>query len=131
RGSARTAHPRPTSTPCSSPRSAQRSRQPRPRRGNPMGLRDLTRRLTGFSTPLGGFSWEVAQSSKPLAEGTLDFLADRRVLYSPYEWEIPEHCVQSVLRIREELGRVARDPACAPALKESLDAMRAACRKFL
>jgi len=61
----------------------------------------------------------------------LVFLEDRRVLYAPDEVEVPQHCVESVLRVRQfltdQLGRggVPEDVA------ESLRAMRAAARKFL
>jgi len=59
------------------------------------------------------------------------FLEDRRVLYAPDEVEVPQHCVESVLGVRQfltdQLGRggVPEDVA------ESLRAMRAAARKFL
>jgi len=66
-----------------------------------------------------------------VARRVLAFLEDRRVLYEPSEMEVPEHCVESVLRIRETLtGELGRLDA-GSALPDSLRAMRAACRKFL
>jgi hypothetical protein len=45
--------------------------------------------------------------------------------------EVPHHCVESILRIREfltgELGKLDREQKLA----QTLRAMRAACRKFL
>jgi len=59
------------------------------------------------------------------------FLEDRRVLYNPYEIEIPEHCIDSVIQIRvfltQKIGEVDQDSE----LSMSLRAMRAACRKYL
>jgi hypothetical protein len=53
------------------------------------------------------------------------------VLYSPYEMEVPPHCIHSVIEIRHrltaELGGLPPNEGPAPHLR----AMRAACRKFL
>ena len=58
-------------------------------------------------------------------------LEDRRVLYNPTEVEVPEHCVDSVLRLREFLidgaGELHRDNQVAIAMRR----MAAACRRFL
>lgn len=94
-------------------------------------LGDLARRLTGISTPVVGVSWQPSESDTDVARRVLAFLEDRRVLYEPSEMEVPEHCVESVLRIRETLtGELGRLDA-GSALPDSLRAMRAACRKFL
>jgi hypothetical protein len=65
------------------------------------------------------------------ARRLIAFLEDRRVLYAPDSWEVPAHCVQSVLEIRHfltaELGKLDGKSE----LSASLRAMRAACRKFL
>ena len=66
-----------------------------------------------------------------MARRVLAFLEDRRVLYEPSEMEVPEHCVESVLGIRETLtGELGRLDVGSP-LSESIRAMRAACRKFV
>lgn len=96
-----------------------------------MRFSEIASRLTGFSTPVFGVSWDPAQSDVEVVRRVLSFLEDRRVLYAPDDAEVPSHCVESVLHIREyltdELGRggVPIDVA------DSLRAMRAACRKFL
>ena len=51
------------------------------------------------------------------------FLEDRRVLYNPFAWEEPGHCVDSVL-----LGNL---PPTTSELAPYLKAIRGACRKFL
>ncbi len=62
----------------------------------------------------------------------LAFLEDRRVLFAPWNVEIPEDCVESILLIRQfltdQLGQLDdRDEVIASHLR----AMRAACREFL
>src|SRR5712692_2044336 len=89
-------------------------------------------RLTGVSSPFGGVSWEkVPDLEREILLRLLPFLEDRRVLYSPTEVEVPAHCVESVLRIREFLVMEAGRLAEGNALRETLRAMAGACRGFL
>jgi hypothetical protein len=53
------------------------------------------------------------------------------VLYAPDEVEIPAHCVESVLRIREFLTHELGAGGVPNDVADALRAMRAACRKFL
>lgn len=96
-----------------------------------MKFREIAARLTGISTPVFGVSWNPADSEVAVARRVITYLEDRRVLYVPSEVEIPHHCVESVLQIREflthELGGLTSDGQ----LSRSLAAMRAVCRKFL
>jgi hypothetical protein len=93
--------------------------------------RDLVRRLTGISTPLGGVSWQPEPSESDAANRVLAFLEDRRVLYEAYSWEVPSQCVDSVLEIRRML--TAEIGALSPSspLAANLRAITAAGRKFL
>lgn len=95
-----------------------------------MKFSEIISRLNGISTPVGGVSWTPPQSDVEIARRVLVFLEDRRVLYSPYEVEMPEHCVASVLEIRrfltDQLASGIGDDLSGP-----LRAMRAACRKFV
>jgi hypothetical protein len=95
-------------------------------------FREILSRLTGISTPVFGVSWTPPEAEVARARRVLTFLEDRRVLYVDSEMELPDHCVQSVLRIREfltsELGSMdSIDDEFAGVLR----AMRAACHKFL
>ena len=97
-----------------------------------MRFTEVARRLTGFSTPIFGVSWNPGQAEVATARAVLVFLEDRRVLFAPWNVEIPEHCIESVIEIRAvltdrlvELGEHDKD--VAPHLR----AMRAACRKFM
>jgi hypothetical protein len=96
-----------------------------------MRFREAFSRITGFSCPLFGVSWNAPEAERAVAKRVLTFLEDRRVLYVPSEMEVLGHGVQSVLSIREmltaELGRLTGDGQLAQCLR----AMRAACRKFL
>jgi hypothetical protein len=96
-----------------------------------MKFREVASRVTGLSVPIFGVQWNPPEAECVAARRVLAFLEDRRVLYVPSEMETPEHCVDSVLRIREfvtgELGKLD----AGAELAQSLRAMRAACRKFL
>jgi len=97
-----------------------------------MKLSEIVRRLSGFSTPFGGISWTPpSDSDHAIARRVVSFLENRRVLFSPTEVEVPEHCFQSVIEIRHyltgELGNLdAKNP-----LALALRSMRAECRRFL
>lgn len=96
-----------------------------------MRLTEIVARLTGFSTPVFGVSWNPPEAEATAAKRIIAYLEDRRVLYDPTDMELPRYCVESVLEIRrfltEELGKL--DPH--EPLAQNLQAMRAACRKFL
>ncbi len=97
-----------------------------------MKFQEIVNRLTGFSTPIFGVSWNPPESERVVAKRIIAELEDRRVLYNPSELEMPEHCVMSVIDIRRmlsaELGGLDEKSS---ALANSLRAMRAVCRKFL
>ena len=61
----------------------------------------------------------------------ISFLEDRRMLYSLYDHEYPQHCIESILEIRHflitEIGKLDDKSDLAKNLK----AMCAACREFL
>jgi len=91
----------------------------------------LLNRLTGFSTPVFGVSWQPSPLDAEVAGRLLGYFEDRRVLFAPEEMEVPHHTVLSVLEIRtaltDALGEVDRDSQ----LGQSIRAMRAACRAYL
>lgn len=96
-----------------------------------MKFKEIMSRITGLSVPVFGLQWNPPETECSVARRVIAFLEDRRVLYVPSEMEIPHHCVESVIRIREflsiELGKLDHDSE----VSKSLRAMRAACRKFL
>jgi hypothetical protein len=93
--------------------------------------KELAARLTGFSTPLFGVSWNPPVVERDVAQELLSELEDRRVLYNPYEAETPEYCIQSVLEIRRLLRELMRKLQGSGVLAGHLRGMAAAARAFL
>lgn len=96
-----------------------------------MKFAEIASRVTGFSTPIFGLQWEAPQADVTVAREVIVFLEDRRVLYSPFEVEVPEHVLRSVFEIRHFMTEVLRRGRAGGELVDSLAAMRAACRKFI
>jgi hypothetical protein len=94
-------------------------------------FREVVSRLNGISVPIFGVQWNPPEAQCVAARRILAFLEDRRVLYVASEMEVPHHCVQSVLSIREFLTAEVGKLDSEQELAHSLRAMRAACRKFL
>jgi hypothetical protein len=97
-----------------------------------MRFTEAARRLTGISCPVFGVSWNPGTADVTFARQVLTYLEDRRVLYAPWNVEVPSHCVDSVIEIRRFLTGVLGqlddgDDKIVPHLR----AMRAACRQFL
>ena len=96
-----------------------------------LSYKEITSRLTGFSIPIFGISWQPDVSEVKIAKRVINFLEDRRVLYSPDEMEVPKHCVTSIFEIRrmltDEIGKLSSKKN----LYNDLQLLRAACRKFL
>lgn len=100
-----------------------------------MKVLEIMRRIKGFSTPLGGVDWDMPLPQRAVAEKVVVYLEDRRVLTRPravvHAVEEPNHCVASVLQIRETLTQILMEPGTGDELADNLKAMRAACRRFL
>ncbi len=96
-----------------------------------MKFKQIINRLTGFSTPVFGINWNPPKAHVTVARNVITFLEDRRVLYNPYEMEVPRYCIDSVIEIRRFLTAQIADLADDDGLCRNLRAMRAACRKFL
>lgn len=96
-----------------------------------MKFSEIAKRLTGISTPIFGVSWQPSDSERTVARRVIAQLEDRRVLFVASEMEIPEHCVRSVLEIRQQLTAAIAAVGEGSELSSALRAMRAACRKFL
>jgi len=96
-----------------------------------LAYQEIKGRLTGFSIPIFGLSWQPDESEIKIAKRVIIELEDRRILYSPYDLEVPSHCISSVNEIRrmltDELGKGSQNSQ----LYEDLQLLRAACRKFL
>ena len=96
-----------------------------------MKLPQILSRITGISCPVFGIQWNPPEAERDIARRVIAFLEDRRVLYVPSEAEVPMHCVDSVLKIRDFLTKELESINSSAGLAKSLMAMRSACRKFL
>jgi len=92
-------------------------------------LKEILPRITGLS--LFGVSWEPKEAEREIIRDLTVFLEDRRVLYDPYDVEVWDHCILSVIDIRRELvhaiQRLDQNADAVPSLR----AMQYACRRFL
>lgn len=96
-----------------------------------MTFREIANKINGISCPIFGVSWTPAKLEIEIAEKVITFLEDKRVLYNPYELEMPQHCIESILQIRSFLTTQLFDLERNSELGMILRAMRSACRKFL
>lgn len=96
-----------------------------------MKFKEVLGRITGFSVPVFGVSWNPPQPQIEIARKVLAFLEDRRVLYNPYHLEIADQCSRSVIEIRRFLTEVIGQLPSDSNLAEHLRGIRAACRTFL
>lgn len=96
-----------------------------------MKFKEIASRLTGFSVPVFGVSWNPPEPEAAVARRVLAFLEDRRVLFNPYHLGVADQCVHSVVEIRQFLTTEIGQLAGGSELGKHLRGIRAACRKFL
>lgn len=65
--------------------------------------------LNGFSTSLGGVSWNKTTSSKEMFTRLFFFLESKRILTNPIELELKEFCVEAVLEIKRQLVTITQE----------------------
>ncbi len=92
----------------------------------PVGIK-----VTGFSTPVAGVSWELTKSEKEVAQHIVTFLEDRRLLFGERHMEDELLCYRSAGAIRAYLTEQMQGLKDASPLRHSLGMMRAACRQFM
>lgn len=92
---------------------------------------DSLKRVTGVSTPIFGVQWHPKEPERARVRRIIAFCEDRRILFAPHNWEMPEDCIKSAVAIRSflttELGEISPESE----LGERLTLMRKACRTFL
>ncbi len=96
-----------------------------------LSFREVAQRITGFSTPVFGVSWNPPESSREIVRRVVAFLEDRRALYADFHMEYGPWVEKSVLEMRGELTNALKSCPEDEQLTGPLRAMRAACRKFL
>lgn len=96
-----------------------------------MNYKEIISRLTGFSTPIFGVSWDPPVADITVARRVISFLEDRRVLYNPYHMEMEYQCVESIIETRKFLTEIIGHLSDNNELALHLRAIRAACRQFV
>lgn len=93
-------------------------------------LTGAARRITGFSTPIGGLEWQPPRDEVDILRELLVALEDRRALYTDYTEENQSAVYKSVEKIREALTQAKSQLPEESRAMGHLTAMRAACRKY-
>jgi hypothetical protein len=87
--------------------------------------------LGGFSAFGFGISFKPQEADRTVVRDLLIFLEDRRALYVACIWEQPDHVVQSVLEMRNELTNALTRLGDKSPAADACRLMRSACRNFL
>jgi hypothetical protein len=95
-----------------------------------MRFNEIVHKLTGISCPIFGVSWTPTETERSIAQNIIIFLEPRRVLYSPYEYEMVSSCIHSVVQIKDYLTSALQKIKDDSKLNEYIRAMRNACNKF-
>lgn len=96
-----------------------------------MSLTELAGRITGFSTPLFGVSWNPPDAERNTVRAFLTFLEDRRVLFNPDFLEVEWQVGQSIDQIRQQCTATITKLHDQSRAVASVRSIRAACRRFL
>lgn len=91
----------------------------------------LASRLTGLSALGFGANWVAPEPERIVVRDVITALEDRRALYSQAVWEEPDHVIQSILKIRDELTSGLKWTGDHSPAKDAFRILRAACRDFL
>ncbi|MES0117933.1 hypothetical protein NKK52_18375 [Mesorhizobium sp. C277A] len=88
-------------------------------------------RLTGIGFLSISASWNPPVAQRTVILRLFNFLENRRVLYVPMHFEVPDQVDQSVIQIRNELTQILNDlPEHSPAARR-VRHLRTASRRFL
>jgi hypothetical protein len=95
-----------------------------------MRFSEIAERITGYSGPVFGASWEPPQLDRERAQEVIGWLSGRPVVYDPSESELPEQAVLGVSGLRKHLNVELSTRGIANELGDCLRAMREACEVF-
>lgn len=100
-------------------------------RARKVSFKRIAKSITGISTPVFGVSWEPPKDERELVRRLVVFLEDRRALYYPMDLEYFPWVTESVQEIRKAITETLQLAPEDSNLYGPLQAMRAACRKYL
>ncbi|MEE8623788.1 MAG: DUF6650 family protein [Acidiferrobacterales bacterium] len=92
-------------------------------------LKYIFSKITGFSIPLFGISWNPPTSEIDVANRLITYLEDKRVLTREAVWS--QYVDLSVLNMRQTLTEELQDIDRKSSLAKQLQTMRTACREFV
>ena len=95
-----------------------------------MKFERIYKNITGLSCPIFGISWQPPIIEVDEAHKLIVFLQDKRVLFNPMEMEAEQHCVMSVIAIRDELTQTLQSLPRKSLIAKSVTRMRKACHDF-
>lgn len=96
-----------------------------------ISFKKIINSITGISTPVFGISWNPSESDRDIVRKLFLFIEDKRVLYYPYNMEIPHYVVESILEIRKYLTNEILNLSEKSEILPHFRALRATCRKYL
>lgn len=96
-----------------------------------MKFEKIIKNITGISCPIFGISWNPPKAEIQSAKEIIIYLEAKRVLYVPSEMEVPQHCITSVIEIRNFLTNQMMNINQNSSLYNYVSAMRKSCNKFL
>ncbi len=88
-------------------------------------------RLNGFSSPIGGISWEKYATEKDRLQYLFFYLESKRILTNPMSMEVVGECIESVLEIKSTLVEITKDISFSEKNLDSIRQMIKGCNDFL
>lgn len=95
-----------------------------------MKFKQILASITGLSCPVFGIQWQPITTEKRLARDLLRELEDKRVLYRPEDMEGANHCVSSIINLRESLTVYMQRVETDSPLYKQIQKLRRASRAF-
>lgn len=95
------------------------------------GFDAIRSRLTGIGFLSISASWNPPVAQRTVILRLFNFLENRRVLYVPMHFEVPDQVDQSVIQIRNELTQILNDLPENSHAARRVRHLRTACRHFL
>lgn len=88
-------------------------------------------RLNGFSTPIGGISWEKYITEEDRIQYLFFYLESKRILTNPISMEVVGECVNSALEIKSVLVEITKDISFSENNLNCIRQMISGCNDFL
>jgi hypothetical protein len=96
-----------------------------------VSFKRIAHSLADDSVPVFGVSFKPSEAEREIVRKLIAFLEDHRVLYNPFDIEMPQYVEQSITEIRRELTGILETLDDDSEISQHVRAMRLACREFL